>query len=72
LIPVYEAIAPAESATPAQRDYVARYEEALRAYREREWEVAKVSWLELQSALGEGRGTVAPKVMAEKAIAQGA
>lgn len=71
LVPVYEAIAPAESATAAQKDYVARYQEALRAYRERQWEVAKVAWLDLQSALGASRGTVAPQVMAEKAIAQG-
>jgi adenylate cyclase len=72
LVPVYEAIAPVASATAAQRDYVERYEGALRAYREQQWETAKVSWLELQSTLGERRGTVAPQVMAEKAIAQGA
>ena len=70
LVPVYEAIASAESATAAQKDYVARYEEALREYRERKWDTAKARWLELQTSHGTSRGTVAPQVMADKAVAR--
>ena len=68
LIPVFEAIAPSVSATPEQREYAARYEEALRSYRERSWETAKERWLALQASHGASRGTLAPKLMAEQAL----
>lgn len=70
LVPVFEAIAPLASATPAEREYTARYEAALAAYRERRWESAREAWLALQASLGTARGTVAPKVMAEQVLAK--
>jgi adenylate cyclase len=70
LVPVYEAIAPLETVTAEQRDYVARYEEALREYRRRNWDTAKAYWLALQMSHGASRGTIAPQVMADKAVAR--
>jgi adenylate cyclase len=66
-VAVYEAIAPIESATPEQRDYVARYQAALQCYRTGDVNRAAALWLELAAISRRGSGVSPPSVMAQRA-----
>jgi adenylate cyclase len=68
-VAVYEAIAPIESATPEQRDYVARYQAALHCYRTGETGRAAELWLQLTAASWHGAGISPASVMAKRALA---
>jgi adenylate cyclase len=66
-VPVYEALAPISIATPEQRNYVGRYQAALRCYRNGDVEQAVSIWMELEAANTPGISHSAPAVMAQRA-----
>jgi adenylate cyclase len=66
-VPVYEAISPLGSATPEQRQYVARYQAALQCYRRGDAEQAVAIWMELDASHGGRAVHAAPVVMALRA-----
>ncbi len=66
-VPVYEALAPNRIATAEQRNYVGRYQAALRCYRNGDVEQAVSIWMELDSANTPGASHSAPAIMAQRA-----
>ena len=68
-VAVYEAIAPIETATPEQRDYVTRYQAALHCYRAGDTSRAAELWLELAAVSQRGAGISPASVMAQRARA---
>ena len=66
-VAVYEAIAPIETATPEQRDYVARYQAALQCFRTGDTNRAAELWLELAATSRRATGVSPASVMAQRA-----
>ena len=66
-VPVYEAIAPIRTATPEQRQYVARYNAALQCYRNGDLEQAVSIWTALDATIVRRTAVSAPAVMAQRA-----
>lgn len=67
-VSVYAAIAPAAAATAGQREFVARYAEALQRGRAGELDQAARLWAELDAATVPGCPTLAARVMAQRAL----
>jgi class 3 adenylate cyclase/CHASE2 domain-containing sensor protein len=68
-VPVYEAIAPLSTATPEQREYVARYGAALQCYRRGDAARAAAMWMELDALNRRDAAHAAPAIMAQRARA---